>query len=124
MKLKLTKFDIIHPSEYLDQKKGEWTDLATLSQAAYRDRLIRLRSNYSDFYTYHLHIVGMLIQKVYLHLKFIFPQPVVVAVQQRHVLTSAGIQVGNVVDPSRHVIVATGMQNQLDNIRVLLLILP
>ena len=58
MKLKLIKFDIIHPTEYLDQKKAEWTDLATLSQAAYRDRLIRLRSNYSDFYTYHLNQTG------------------------------------------------------------------
>ena len=58
MTLKLIKFDIIHPTEYLEQKKAEWTDLPTLSQAAYRDRLIRLRSNYSDFYTYHLNQAG------------------------------------------------------------------
>ncbi|WKN45149.1 glycosyltransferase [Tunicatimonas pelagia] len=54
MKRKLIKFDIIHPPEYLAQKKGEWTDLSTISRKEYTDRLIRLRSNYSDFYTYHL----------------------------------------------------------------------
>ena len=58
MKRKLIKFDIIHPPEYLAQKKKSWPDLATISLAEYRDRLIRLRSNYSDFYTHHLNQSG------------------------------------------------------------------
>lgn len=56
MKLKLLKFDIIHPRSYLDAKKTEWTDLDSLSLAEYRERLLKLRSNYSDFYTYHLNV--------------------------------------------------------------------
>ncbi len=51
---RLIKFDIIHPGEYLTQKKKTWADLEDLSRAEYTDRLIRLRSNYSDFYTHHL----------------------------------------------------------------------
>ena len=51
---KLLKFDIVHPSEYLEQKKEEWDDLEELSLEEYRERLIKLRSNYSDYYTYHL----------------------------------------------------------------------
>ena len=51
---KLIKFDVIHPGEYLVQKKKSWPDLATISRQEYLARLIRLRSNYSDFYTYHL----------------------------------------------------------------------
>ncbi len=58
MKLKLIKFDVIHPGEYLVEKKKEWKDLPDLSLAEYRERLIRLRSNYSDFYTYPLNQEG------------------------------------------------------------------
>lgn len=52
--IRLLKFDIIHPREYLDQKKKSWDDLNDLSLEAYRKRLISLRSNYSDYYTYYL----------------------------------------------------------------------
>lgn len=58
MALKLLKFDIIHPAGYLEQKKQEWDDLEDLSSAEYRQRLISLRSNYSDFYTYYLNDLG------------------------------------------------------------------
>lgn len=58
MKRKLIKFDIIHPPEYLELKKKSWADLSTISRKEYTDRLIRLRSNYSDFYTYHLNQMG------------------------------------------------------------------
>ncbi len=51
---RLLKFDIVHPPEYLQKKQAEWDDLEELSLAEYRDRLIALRSNYSDYYTYHL----------------------------------------------------------------------
>ncbi|WP_041496022.1 glycosyltransferase family protein [Nonlabens marinus] len=51
---KLLKFDIIHPTEYLIEKQSEWIDLDSLSLDEYRNRLIALRSNYSDYYTYHL----------------------------------------------------------------------
>ncbi|MGB7395047.1 MAG: glycosyltransferase [Pricia sp.] len=54
MKYKLIKLDVIHPAAYLTEKKKEWTDLSQLNASEYRDRLIRMRSNYSDFYTYHL----------------------------------------------------------------------
>ncbi|MDT0675956.1 glycosyltransferase family protein [Autumnicola musiva] len=57
-KLKLLKFDIIHPAEYLSEKKKEWGDVDKISLAEYRNRLISLRSNYSDFYTYHLNQQG------------------------------------------------------------------
>jgi len=57
-KLTLIKLDIIHPPEYLEKKQKEWTDLSQLSVDEYRNRLIALRSNYSDFYTYHLNQTG------------------------------------------------------------------
>lgn len=52
--MRLLKFDLIHPLDYLRKKKAEWKDIDDLSLEEYRDRLIGLRSNYSDFYTYHL----------------------------------------------------------------------
>ena len=55
---KLLKFDIIHPPEYLQKKIAEWADLNQLSLKEYRERLIALRSNYSDYYTYHLNQSG------------------------------------------------------------------
>lgn len=55
---KLLKFDIIHPPEYLQKKIKEWDDLDSLSLKEYRDRLIALRSNYLDYYTYHLNETG------------------------------------------------------------------
>ena len=57
-KLKLLKFDIIHPVSYLNEKKNEWKDIRSISAKEYRDRLIALRSNYSDYYTYHLNKSG------------------------------------------------------------------
>ena len=57
-KLTLIKLDIIHPPEYLEKKQKEWKDLSKLSVDEYRNRLIALRSNYSDFYTYHLNQTG------------------------------------------------------------------
>jgi glycosyltransferase involved in cell wall biosynthesis len=57
-KLKLIKFDIIHPPDYLNRLKSEWKDLKDLSLEEYRERLIKLRSNYSDFYTHHLNTTG------------------------------------------------------------------
>lgn len=64
--LKLLKFDIIHPAAYLEEKKRQWPDLANLSLAAYRDRLIALRSNYSDFYTYWLKQKGWQAEEFFL----------------------------------------------------------
>ncbi len=58
MSLKLLKFDVIHPIEYLHQKKKEWGDLDQLSHHQYLERLMKLRSNYSDFYTFHLNGLG------------------------------------------------------------------
>lgn len=58
MKKRLLKFDIIHPPEFLAQKKSAWKDLHHISRVEYHNRLINLRSNYSDFYTYHLNQTG------------------------------------------------------------------
>ena len=55
---KLLKFDIIHPAEFLHRKQKEWTDLDELTLSEYRNRLISMRSNYSDYYTYHLNNTG------------------------------------------------------------------
>lgn len=55
---RLLKFDIIHPAEFLHKKQKEWKDLDNLSLNDYRDRLISLRSNYSDYYTHHLNETG------------------------------------------------------------------
>ncbi len=63
---KLLKFDIIHPTSYLDKKKKEWNDLDELSAAEYRDRLIGLRSNYSDFYTHYLSELGWKAEEFFL----------------------------------------------------------
>lgn len=51
---RLLKFDVVHPMSYLHSKQEAWDDLNELSQEEYRTRLNRLRSNYSDYYTYHL----------------------------------------------------------------------
>lgn len=51
---RLLKFDVVHPQAYLERKHQEWDDIENLSLDAYRTRLNRLRSNYSDYYTYHL----------------------------------------------------------------------
>jgi hypothetical protein len=58
MPKKLLKFDIIHPTTFLEKKKEEWDDLDELSVTEYRERLIALRSNYSDFYTHYLNELG------------------------------------------------------------------
>lgn len=58
MKKRLLKFDVIHPFEYLQEKQLEWSDTNKLSRKEYLNRLIKLRSNYSDFYTYHLNNLG------------------------------------------------------------------
>lgn len=51
---RLLKFDVIHPQAYLLRKQSSWEDLESLSRAEYLERLNGLRSNYSDYYTYHL----------------------------------------------------------------------
>jgi len=53
-KYRLLKFDVVHPQDYLYRKHDEWKDLEELSRTDYLDRINRLRSNYSDYYTYHL----------------------------------------------------------------------
>jgi glycosyltransferase involved in cell wall biosynthesis len=58
MNKRLLKFDIVHPTAYLEKKKSQWNDLDQLSAAEYRQRLISLRSNYSDFYTHYLNELG------------------------------------------------------------------
>jgi hypothetical protein len=66
MKKRLLKFDIVHPAAYLERKKSEWGDLEQLSASEYRDRLISLRSNYSDFYTHYLNEFGWQAEEFFL----------------------------------------------------------
>lgn len=57
--MKLLKFDIIHPNHYLQKKQQEWKeDLDKLSLEDYHDKLVKLRSNFSDFYTYSFSQLG------------------------------------------------------------------
>ena len=58
MTTRLLKFDIVHPADYLARKQAEHGGLERMSLAEYRDWLIALRSNYSDFYTHWLNETG------------------------------------------------------------------
>lgn len=52
--IKLLKIDIIHPLPWLHEQKQRLPGIATLTLAEYRNWLLGLKSNYSDFYTYPL----------------------------------------------------------------------
>ncbi|MEE4200331.1 glycosyltransferase family protein [Erythrobacter sp.] len=54
MTTKLIKFDVVHPAGYLARKHAEHPQVWAMTLAEYREWLIGLRSNYSDFYTYWL----------------------------------------------------------------------
>ena len=56
--IRLLKFDIIHPQTWLREQKANLPDLESMSLAAYREWLISLASNYSDFYTHPLNETG------------------------------------------------------------------
>lgn len=56
--MRFLKFDTVHPREFLLETRKSWKDLKTLDAVSYRDRVIALRSNYSDFYTHHLQRLG------------------------------------------------------------------
>lgn len=57
-KKRLLKLDIVHPRSYLERVQREWADLDRISLEEYRERLIALRSNYSDYYTHYLNESG------------------------------------------------------------------
>ena len=54
----LIKFDVIHPREYLQGKQAAEPRIATMTLDEYRQWLLDLASNYSDFYTYYLNQSG------------------------------------------------------------------
>ena len=56
--IRLLKFDIIHPREWLREQKAQLPDLDGMSLTDYREWLISLASNYSDFYTHPLNQTG------------------------------------------------------------------
>lgn len=50
--MRILKFDTIHPVEYLRIKQEEWKDeIPQLSRKEYLNKVLALRSNFSDFYT-------------------------------------------------------------------------
>ncbi|MFN5795275.1 MAG: glycosyltransferase [Bacteroidota bacterium] len=57
--MRLLKFDTIHPYTYVNKKKQEWGEsIFKLSRLEYLEKLNKLRSNYSDFYTHNLKFYG------------------------------------------------------------------
>ena len=53
--MRLLKFDTVHPHDYLLKKQAEWKDeLFSWDKETYYQKLISLRCNFSDFYTYNL----------------------------------------------------------------------
>ena len=57
--MRLLKFDTIHPYTYINKKKQEWGEsINSISRLEYLGKLIKLRSNYSDFYTHNLNLYG------------------------------------------------------------------
>ncbi|WP_116126757.1 glycosyltransferase [Lewinella sp. IMCC34183] len=55
---RLIKFDIIHPNSYLLRKQAEAPEIHGMDLGEYRQWLLDLASNYSDFYTYYLNRSG------------------------------------------------------------------
>lgn len=58
MGLRLLKFDVPYPLDYLAAKVSEWRDVSKLSRTQYLERVLALKINYSDFYTHHLRQIG------------------------------------------------------------------
>jgi Glycosyl transferases group 1 len=53
--MRLLKFDSIHPHAYLQSRQTAWKDeITSWSRSEYYKKLIALRCNFSDFYTYNL----------------------------------------------------------------------
>lgn len=53
--MRLLKFDTIHPHAYLQSKQAAWKDeIGNWTRSEYYHKLIALRCNFSDFYTYNL----------------------------------------------------------------------
>ena len=55
---RLIKFDVIHPRAYLLKQQAATPEVQDMSLAEYRQWLLNLASNYSDFYTYYLNQSG------------------------------------------------------------------
>lgn len=58
MTVRLLKFDVVHPAEYLAKRQDAEPRVHEMSLEEYRAWLIGLRSNYSDFYTHWLNETG------------------------------------------------------------------
>ncbi len=72
----LVKFDVIHPSAYLHAKQTAEPRIADMSLEEYRQWLIDLASNYSDFYTYYLNRSGEWAAEEYFFLDEVFTRKV------------------------------------------------
>lgn len=56
--MRILKFDMIHPSAYIHQKKAAWGNIDQLSRKEYLQKILDFRINFSDYYTYHLQQQG------------------------------------------------------------------
>lgn len=57
--MRILKFDTVHPVEYLKKKQEKWKDdIPKISRKEYLDKVLALRSNFSDFYTQGLQKQG------------------------------------------------------------------
>jgi hypothetical protein len=66
--MRLLKFDTIHPYSYVQKMQKEWgNSIYQLSRIEYLDKLLKLRSNFSDFYTYNLSTFGWVAEEFILN---------------------------------------------------------
>lgn len=72
----LIKFDVIHPKAYLKKKQEDHPEIQRMSLEAYRQWLLDLTSNYSDFYTYYLNESGEWQAEEYFFLDEVFTRKV------------------------------------------------
>ncbi len=58
--MRLLRFDSIGPLAYLNKKKEDWGKkvINTLARKDYLTKILDLKANFSDFYTYHLRELG------------------------------------------------------------------
>jgi len=66
--MRLLKVDTLYPAEFLQEKKRQYADeIVRMSFPDYHNWLIKLRMNYSDFYTFNLSLYGWTAEEFFLN---------------------------------------------------------